>query len=141
MSTAVHKDFHGAMSYGLTFLQRQYGDREMEDYLRQVGRVVYSPLSRALRERGLVALEEHWRRIFTLEGGDFDLRYEGEALVLEVRRCPAIHHMRQRGYHVADRYCEHTRLVNDEICRAAGYQASVQYDQAAGRCIQRFWRP
>ncbi len=48
--------------------------------------------------------------------------------------------MRARGYAVAPHFCEHTRIVNDAICRRAGFAASIDYDQAAGRCVQRFWR-
>ena len=137
---AVHKDFHGAMSYGLQFLIERYGWAEAEAYLRQMARAVYKPLVARIKARGLAALREHWRRIFTLEGGSFDLRRKGPVLELRVKRCPAIHHMKKFHYTIADRFCESTRIVNEEICRAAGYECSVEYDQARGKCVQRFWK-
>lgn len=138
--TAVHKDFHGAMSYGIQFLTERYGWAEAEAYLRQMARTVYKPLIARLKARGLSALRDHWRRIFTLEGGRFALRRVGPVLELRVTRCPAIHHMKKKGYPIADRFCESTRIVNEEICRAAGYESSVEYDQARGKCVQRFWK-
>jgi hypothetical protein len=60
--------------------------------------------------------------------------------VLRVKRCPAITHMREQGYAIAAHHCEHTRIVNEAVCALAGYESSVDYDQCAGSCVQRFWR-
>ncbi|MFH1008793.1 MAG: hypothetical protein V1800_15055 [Candidatus Latescibacterota bacterium] len=136
----VHKDFHGAMSYGMQHVCERYGEEAMAEFLERVAKGVYGPLSERLKKEGLTALEEHWRHIFTIEEGDFDLGYEGDQLVLHVHQCPAIHHMQAHGYAIAERYCEHTRLVNEGICRAAGYECSVEYDQEKGRCVQSFWK-
>lgn len=112
----------------------------LKSYWKQVARNCYFGLSRALREEGLLALEEHWRRIFGIEGADFELSYQGETLVLEVKRCPAISHMKDNGYPIAEDFCEHTRVINEEVCHRAGYKASCSYNQEAGSCVQRFWK-
>lgn len=135
----VHKDFHGCFSFGLKFLTANYGRDETEAYLRRTACHVYAPLIEALRLRGLPALQDHWNNIMTLEDAEFDLHFENDdTLALEVRKCPAIHHMREFKYDVCDGFCESTRIVNDEICAQAGYVAETEYDQAAGRCVQRF---
>ena len=136
----VHKDFHGALSYGIQFVEAQYGREGLEDFLARLAGSVYRPLVEGLRTRGLDALREHWQSIFELEGGEFAIAMEEATLVLTVHRCPAVCHMREHHYAIADHFCEHTRIVNDAVCRAAGYAASVEYDQDAGRCIQRFWK-
>ncbi|HPO16423.1 MAG TPA: hypothetical protein PLI09_23505 [Candidatus Hydrogenedentes bacterium] len=136
----VHKDFHGALSFGLLFLEEHYGPDGCAEFLRELADTVYKPLADKLRHEGLSALREHWETVFSLEGGGASCSYEGDALVLTVNQCPAIHHMKQHGYAVAPHFCEHTRIVNEAVCRAAGYSASVEFDQAAGRCVQRFWR-
>jgi hypothetical protein len=118
----VHKDFHGCLSFGLKFLEQNFGPSELEEYLRRLARNVYAPLIESLRLRGLPALHD----------------LSDDLLVLEVRTCPAIHHMKERGYKIAEHFCESTRIVNDEICRQAGYSASVEYDQESGRCVQKF---
>jgi len=138
--TAVHKDFHGALSHALQHLETKYGRKEMEAYLRQLGRTVHKPLAAQLKRCGLKALEEHWRHIFRVEGGKIRIKREPGRLTLHVDRCPAIHHMLDHQYAIADHFCESTRIVNEEICKAAGYRASVEYDQANGRCVQQFWK-
>jgi len=136
----AHKDFHGCLSFGLKFLAENYGPAEVEAYLRRVARTVYAPLIESMKLNGLAALCEHWQNVLTLEDADFHLHLDEHVLILEVNACPAITHMESHGYEVAPNFCESTRIVNDEICRRAGYRASTEYDQALGRCIQRFWR-
>ncbi|MDI6828830.1 MAG: hypothetical protein QME62_10130 [Armatimonadota bacterium] len=136
--TNLHKDFHGCFSYGLKFLESEFGFSEVEEYLRRIARNVYAPLIEALRTQELSALKEHWEKIMTIEEADFDLWFEDDVLVLQVRKCPALHHIRERGYEVYERFCETTRIINEEICRQAGYKATVQYNQEQGTCIQRF---
>lgn len=136
----VHKDFHGALSYGLQFLEDSYGSEGMRDFLTGLVQGVYKNLCEDLCARGLDALRDHWEAVFDLEGGEYEMHLENDTLVLEVKRCPAVSHMKEHNYTIATHYCEHTRIVNDAICTAAGYAASVEYDQEAGTCVQRFWR-
>jgi len=136
----VHKDFHGGFSYGLQYLQDNYGEDALYDYLRKMARTVYSPLIEELKKDGLAAMAAHLARIFTLEEGEFELSFNGDRLVLNVNKCPAIHHMKGQGYMIADKFCEATRIVNEEICHAAGYECSVDCEQQNGRCVQEFWQ-
>lgn len=136
----VHKDFHGAFSYGIQFIIENYGLEGLEAYLNKLADTVYAPLVKALDVEGLAALRDHWERVFALEGGKVELRDEEDVLVLDVLECPAIAHMRAQGYAIDPHFCEHTRILNEAICTRAGYQSSVEYDQEAGRCTQRFWK-
>lgn len=54
----LHKDFHGALSAGIEYLQKNYGTQAVRDYLRQFALAFYSPLKKALGKRGLVAIKE-----------------------------------------------------------------------------------
>ena len=136
----VHKDFHGAMSFGIQFVIDNYGMDGLRKYLCGLADTMYAPLVEGIKERGLPALREHWESIFSLEEGEFEIREEEGALILDVKRCPAIAHMQEHGYAIAPQFCEHTRILNEAICAKAGYEASVDYDQEAGCCIQRFWK-
>ncbi len=136
----VHKDFHGALSYGLQFVENSYGPEGMHDFLTGLAQGVYKILCEDLRVRGLDALRDHWKAVFEMEGGEYEMHLEENTLVLVVKRCPAVSHMKEQGYAIATHYCEHTRIVNEAVCAAAGYAAAVEYDQDAGFCIQRFWR-
>lgn len=134
----VHKDFHGALSYAFEFLEAQYGEDGLRDFLTRLADTVYAPVVQDLRDRGLPALEAHWRHIMDLEEAEYTLEMESDTLVLDVLQCPAVSHMRTHNYRVSEHFCEHTRIVNDAICRRAGYEATVEYDQEKGRCVQRF---
>ena len=136
----IHRDFHGILSYCLQHVYEKYGEQEMVECLRQIARNVYGPLTEAIRKEGLSALEEHWRNIFTVEEADFELYYEDGILALNVKECPSIGHMKSHGHKIFRRHCEHTRIIDEEICRLAGYACSVAYNQEKGFCLQKFWK-
>jgi len=137
----LHKDFHGALSGGIEYLDRRFGPQAVRDYLRQFARAFYGPLTEALRAQGLVALKEHFERIYRLEGAAVNVRLSDNELVVEVPECPAVMHMREHGYPVARLFEETTRTVNQAICEGTPYSAElVEYDPPSGRSIQRFYR-
>jgi DNA-binding GntR family transcriptional regulator len=144
----LHKDFHGALSAGIEFLHRRYGAQAVREYLRQFARAYYAPLSAALRERGLVAMKEHLQRIYEAEGGRITLCWcddagaqQAASLLLEVEACPAVTHMRQRGYAVAELFRETTRTVYEAICEDTPFAVEVlEYDDETGRSRVRFYR-
>jgi len=136
----VHKDFHGALSYGIQFLVDNYGLEGLQKYLDGLSSSVYAPLVKDLEEQGLDALRKHFDEIFTLEKGKFEFREEDNTLVFDVKECPAIAHMKAQDYEISPHFCEHTRMLNEAICTKAGYQSSVDYNQEKGRCVQRFWK-
>ncbi len=136
----LHKDFHGAMCFSIKYLDENFGREATAEYLRQVGKTVYSPLINKLGSDGLSALEDHWRKIFTEEGGEFHLGYEGNVLVLRVDKCPAVAHLKRIGKFYTDRFCEITVLVNETICNEAGFACSCEYVPSEGKCVQKFWK-
>ncbi len=137
----LHKDFHGALSAGIEYLHETWGEQAVREYLRQFARSFFAPLTESLLARGLVALEEHFRRVYELEGGAVRLdRSEGE-LRIEVEACPAVAHMRQHGYPVARLFRETSDTVNQAICEGTPYAAElVRYDEETGRSVVRFYR-
>lgn len=136
----VHKDFHGALSFGLTFLRKRYNEDGVREFLSGLSATVYKPLVEGIQTRGLAALRDHWQEVFALEDGEIELQESEEELVLRVHRCPAIAHMQENNYAIAEHYCEHTRIVNEAVCGAAGYESEVAYDQQKGCCVQKFRR-
>ena len=137
----LHKDFHGALCYGIKYLDDRYGPAATAEFLRQVGRNCYAFLSEQMKTDGLTALEKHWREIFAKEGGKFTLEYQDETLVLTVHECPAITHLKAINQLSTARYCETTVVVNETICAEAGYNCSCEYEPGEGRCVQKFWKP
>jgi len=137
----LHKDFHGALSAGIEYLHEHYGEQAVRDYLRQFTLAFYAPLREQLRERGLVALKEHFERIYELEGGEVEMTLSPDELTIHVAACPAVMHMREHGYPIARLFFETTRTVNETLCEGTPFAAElVEYDEQTGRSLQRFFR-
>ena len=136
----LHKDFHGGLCYGIKYLDENFGQDATTEYLQQVGLTFFKPLSEALKEQGLAALEKHWNDIFTKEDGKFSMKYENDTLVLTVEQCPAVAHLKSKNLFCTERFCQTTAVVNEKICRQAGYQSSCEYEPGKGRCVQKFWK-
>ncbi len=136
----LHKDFHGALCYAIKYLDDNFTPEITREYLAEVGRTCFAPLIKRLQAEGLPALEEHWKEVFTKEGGRFTLEYRDGVLVLTVHECPAIAHLKKIGQFFTPRYCETTVVVNETICKAAGHACSTRYQPGEGKCVQMFWK-
>ena len=112
----------------------------MEDYLRKMAKNVYRPLIKGLKKKGLKVLEEHWREIFDLEKGKYSLRHKNNQLILKVKECPAVSHILKTVYKLSETFCESTRIVNETICKEAGYKSSLKIGSKKGICEQKFWK-
>jgi hypothetical protein len=137
----LHKDFHGALSVGLEYLESRFGEEAVREYLRQFAAAFYAPLVADLKRRGLVALKERLEKVYQEEGGKCAVTLAEDELRVEVEACPAVSHMRERGYPVARLFSETTRTVHEAICRGTAYTAELlEYDEPTGRSVQRFRR-
>lgn len=136
----LHMDFHGALCYAVKYLDDNFGAQATEEYLVQVGKTYFKPLSEKLKKDGLKALQAHWQTLFQKEQGKFKIYYEDDKLVLEVDQCPAITHLKKKDMLFTERYCQSTVVVNMTICQEAGYTCSCEYKSGEGKCIQKFWR-
>ena len=121
-------------------MEQKYGKAFLIEGLRQIGCKVYAPITDRLAEDGLRYLATYWQEIFDLEGGQCEISLQDESLTLRVLNCPAVSYIRDKDWPLAPSFCEHTRIINQEICRAAGYDCNVEYDQQQGRCVQKFWK-
>ena len=137
----LHQDFHGALSTGIDYLHRVYGEDAVRCYLRQFARAFYAPLTRELNARGLAAMREHLEEIYAIEGGEIALTGTEDELLLEVPYCPAVRHMRAQGYPVAALFVETTRTVYAAICEDTPFTAELlAYLPETGQARVRFSR-
>jgi len=137
----LHKDFHGALSAGIEYLDAQYGPEAVRKYLRRFARSFYAPLTEQIRRRGLDALRQHIEAVYRREGGRIRITAGADEMVVEVSACPAVTHMRQHGYAAARLFHETIGTVNRAICDGTEFDAElVSYDQQTGRSVQRFFR-
>ena len=137
----LHRDFHGALSAGIDYLEGRYGEDAVREYLRGFAISYYAPTVAAVSERGLPALAEHFERIYGIEGAEPVIRVSDDELVVEVERCPAVSHMRGQGYAVARMWIETVRSVNEGLVEGTDFAAElVEYDAETGASVQRFVR-
>ena len=137
----LHKDFHGGLSGGIEYLHQHFGEEAVREYLREFTRAFYAPLIDQINQRGLVALKERLEEIYALEGGQIRVSFCEDELILQVEACPAVTHMRERGYPVARLFVETTKTVNEALCEGTPFGAELlEYDEQSGRSVQRFYR-
>jgi hypothetical protein len=138
---SVHKDFHGALSFSMSYLRDRFGGEELREFFREASREVYQPLIERIRSGGLGVLADHLKGVYVAEDGEFELNLHSDELVLEMRNCVAILHMRKVGYPIDPGFCDmSTKLVSEAIVSAAGFESAIDYDQERGRCSQRFYK-
>lgn len=137
----LHKDFHGALSTGIEFIDQRYGDEAVRRYLRTFARSYYAPLTAEINARGLEAMREYLERTYRIEGGEIALEMDGDGMTLHVAACPAVMHMRSHGYPVARLFAETSKTVYPAICEDTPFAAEVtEYDDETGRSVVRFRR-
>ena len=137
----LHKDFHGALSVGLEYLENNYGEEAVREFLHRFATTYHAPLTEAINDRGLIALKEYFAQLYEVEGADVAITLTEDELLIEVDACPAVTHMREHGYTVARLFGETTRTVNAAICASTPFEARLlEYDDQTGRGIQHFCR-
>ncbi len=137
----LHKDFHGALSSALIYLEERFGAEAVREYLRGFAREYYAPLREEMTERGLEAVADRLRRVYADEGADVCIELDRDGLIVEVEACPAVTHMREHGYEVAPMWRETIRSVNEGICEGTVYQFELlEYCEETGASVGRFSR-
>lgn len=138
----IHKDFHGALSCGFAFVSEKYGRETLKEFLKQAGENIYKELLKKIKKEGLAALEEHWKHIFTIEEGNFKIKRKknDKELILEIKKCPALEHMKKVKYKIYEDFCLQCKVINSVIAEKIGYKSEVISHQDKNSCIQKIWR-
>jgi len=80
----------------------------------------------------------YWRAFFQAEpGGEVEVREEEGRVVLEIRCCPAIVHLRSGGRTILPEFCQHCHYVSDAMASGAGL--AVRIEGGNGACQQVFY--
>lgn len=139
----LHKDFHNLMNLGIEHLRKHFGEEAVREYLRQFALSFYSPLKTSLREKGLTAVMEHYKNIYTIEEAleDVEFLLSKDELDIRVKKCPAVEHMKKSGISLSPLYYEATKTVNEAICEGTPFAFELlEYDDETGASVQRFYR-
>lgn len=140
-NTYLHKDFHGTLSLGIEYLDKNYGPDAVREYLKKFARSYYAPLSEDIRKRGLIALKERIERVYAEEGGEIEISFSEDEMTVRVKKCPAVIHMKTHNYPVARLFFETERIVNETICENTPFSATLlSYDPETGASTTRYAR-
>jgi hypothetical protein len=130
-------DFYFAVNAIFRHIHDRYGKAALVDYWRSLGREYYAGRSRRWREGGPAAIAGDWREYFAREPqAKVEVVVHEDAVMLDIRVCPAIKHLRDCGREIVPYYCEHC----DHVCGAMAEAAGYGFDRRGGMgaCQQRF---
>lgn len=137
----LHKDFHGALSCALDYLNDNYGIDSVREYLWKFTKAYYSKLIEDIGRRGLAALQEYYENIYKIEGGKAEFSINENELNIKVDASPAVMHLRENGRPVSSVFIETIKTVNEALCDGSPYAFELlNYEEQTGASIQRFFR-
>ena len=139
--TYYHPDFHTALNYGIDYLYKSLGEESVREYLRQFANAYFAPLKKALQDKGLLAIKEHYEKIYVTENAVFEIHISDDELLIHLSESPAVMHIRAGGHPVSSLYYETVATVNKEICQNTLYDCEVvDYNHENGAYQIRFYK-
>ena len=132
-------DFYFAINATFRFLSQRFGREGLIEYWRDLGKQYFAPVTERWRVGGLPSVAEYWRAFYAAEpGADVCVSETPGEVLVDVRVCPAIKHLRENGRQILPSFCQHCYYLSDSIGETAG--VSVRVEGGNGACRQRFFR-
>lgn len=130
-------DFYFAINATFRFILERLGEAGLRRYWSDLGSTYFAPVTAAWKSSGLLAIASYWRAFFAAEpGGQVSVELESDRVVLDVKRCPAIQHLRAHGRTIVPCFCEHCYFVSEAMAAPAGF--AVRVIGGNGTCRQTF---
>jgi hypothetical protein len=137
----LHKDFHIAFNYCLDYLQKNLGEGAVREYLAQFTLTYFSPLKQSILTSGLLALKEHYEKIYKVENAEYRMQFSEVELIIHLFASPAVMHIKNKGHSVSPLFYESVSTVNKVICQDTPYDSEVlAYQEENGAYCLRFFR-
>lgn len=133
-------DFYLAINATFRFLLQRFGPEGLRQYWTDLGAKYFAPVSQQWKAGGLAAVAAYWRAFFRAEpGAAVELTADERQVVLEVKVCPLIAHLRIRRREIVPCLCQHCYYVSEAIAVPAGL--TVRVEGGNGSCRQVFQPP
>jgi hypothetical protein len=131
-------DFYFAINATFRFLQSRFGIEKLVKYWIELGESSYfQPVAENWRNHGLPAIAEYWRDFFQAEpNASVDVTCSEQRVLLEVKQCPAIYHLRKNSRCIVSEFCQHCFYVSDALASRAGFEVRIKGGN--GTCEQTF---
>jgi hypothetical protein len=132
-------DFFFAVNAMFRHVHDRHGKDALVDYWRGMAREYYRPRCERWRQGGLSAIAADWQTYFEQEPqADVAVTETTTYVELNIRVCPAIKHLRDRGRDIVPYYCEHCDHTCGEMAGQSGF--TFEREGGMGSCRQRFAR-
>ncbi len=129
-----HPDFHIATSMMIEYIEKKYGKKAVKNYLKQFAKAYYSPLKEKIRKNGLVALKRYIEKLYRKESGEIEIDYHPDQMQVKVKKCPAVSHIKKKGFKPAESFFETTKTVYETIVEGTGFDFEMKdYDKNTGK--------
>lgn len=128
-------DFYFAIEATFRHIRDRFGLAALHEYWEGLGRDYQRRVWRRWAEGGLSAVARYWRDFFDREpGAVVDVERSADAVVVRVRECPAIKHLRASGRDVMPEFCQHCGVMGGAAAAEAGL--SLRVVGGNGSCVQ-----
>ena len=132
-------DFYMAINATFRFINRRFGMTGLERYWTDLGTRYFAPVSKKWNEGGLAAISAYWRAFFDAEpAAEVDVSAAPDMVIVEVKVCPAIKHLRDNKREILPCFCRHCYFISEAIALPAGF--TVRVKGGNGTCRQTFQR-
>jgi len=130
-------DFYFAINATFRFIEKQFGREGLRRYWQELGAAYYAPVTAAWKRAGLQAVAAYWRAFFDAEpGAEVQVHAAPDRVILNVRVCPAIKHLRAHAREIVPCFCQHCYYVSEAVAAPAGL--TVRVEGGNGACRQTF---
>ncbi len=132
-------DFYFAINATFRFILQRTGIEGLRRYWTELGTSYFAPVSRRWKIGGMKAVSEYWKDFFQAEpNAVVDVELNDESVVLNVKVCPAIKHLRENSREIVPCFCQHCYFISEAIAAPAGL--TVRVLGGNGSCRQSFHR-
>jgi hypothetical protein len=130
-------DFYFAINATFRFIEKRFGRDGLRRYWQELGSTYYAPVTAAWKSGGLPAVAGYWRAFFDAEpGAEVQVDVTPDRVMLDVRICPAIKHLRAHAREIVPCFCQHCYYVSEAAAAPAGL--TVRVEGGNGACRQTF---
>jgi hypothetical protein len=131
-------DFYFAINATFRFLISKLGHDGWCRYLDDMAESYYRPVWKAWQKDGLGAVASYLKEFFAAEpGAETQVETFDDCVVLDVRVCPAIKHLRDHGREIVPEFCQHCYFHGQGMASRAGMV--MRLEGGAGSCRQTFY--
>ncbi|MDB6028669.1 MAG: hypothetical protein JWM68_4892 [Verrucomicrobiales bacterium] len=132
-------DFYFAINATFRFIQNKFGMEGLQRYWTDLGTQYFAPVSQSWKDKGLDGIATYWKAFFAAEPkAEVDVITKQDSVVLEIKTCPAIKHLRENQREIVGCFCQHCYFVSEAAASPAGF--TVRIEGGNGSCRQTFLR-